>query len=53
MKTVRQFLRDENGASAIEYGLIVAGIALAVISIPKGLGHKLHSTFAHVQAGLK
>jgi pilus assembly protein Flp/PilA len=38
MTLLRRFLRDESGATAIEYGLIAAGISLAIISIVNGLG---------------
>ena len=41
VKTVRRFLADETGATAIEYGLIAAGIALAIIASVTGLGTKL------------
>jgi pilus assembly protein Flp/PilA len=39
LKLVR-FLRDETGATAIEYGLIAAGISMAIISLVSGLGPK-------------
>jgi pilus assembly protein Flp/PilA len=35
MKTVRRFLADESGATAIEYGLIAAAISLAIIAIER------------------
>ena len=47
-----RFLKDESGATAIEYGLIAAGIAVAIITILKGVGTKLKSTFTSVQNGL-
>jgi pilus assembly protein Flp/PilA len=50
---VRRFLRDETGATAIEYGLIAAGIAVAIITVTKGLGSKLNTTFTSVQTALK
>jgi pilus assembly protein Flp/PilA len=40
-----RFLRDESGATAIEYGLIAAGIALAIITIVNGLGTNLSAKF--------
>ena len=47
MKTlVQRFVRDESGATAIEYGLIAAGISVAIIAVVQGLGSKLSSTFA-------
>jgi pilus assembly protein Flp/PilA len=50
---VIRFLRDETGATAIEYGLIAAGIAVAIITVTKGLGSKLNTTFTSVQTALK
>jgi pilus assembly protein Flp/PilA len=50
---VLEFLRDESGATAIEYGLIAAGIAVAVITVVKGLGTKLNTTFTSVSTALK
>ena len=43
MTLLRKFLRDESGATAIEYGLIAAGISLAIISIVNGLGTNLQN----------
>jgi pilus assembly protein Flp/PilA len=48
-----KFLRDESGATAIEYGLIAAGIAVAIITVTKGLGSKLNITFTSVSSALK
>ena len=48
----RKFLRDEAGATAIEYGLIAAGIAVAIIATVQGLGTKLNSTFTSVSNAL-
>ena len=53
MATLKSFLRDERGATAIEYGLIAAGIAVAIITVTKGLGSKLNTTFTSVQTALK
>jgi pilus assembly protein Flp/PilA len=50
---LRAFLRDENAATAIEYGLIAAGIALAIVAVTQGLGSKLKTTFTTVQTALK
>lgn len=47
-----RFLRDESGATAIEYGLIAAGISVAIIAVVQGLGSKLSSTFTSVQNAL-
>jgi pilus assembly protein Flp/PilA len=52
MITVRNFLRDESGATAIEYGLIAAGIAVAIIAVVQGLGTKLKDTFTKVDGAL-
>ena len=43
-----RFLDDESGATAIEYGLIAAGISVVIISAVKGLGGTLSSTFADI-----
>ncbi len=50
---VRKFWNDENGATAIEYGLIAAGIALAIIAAVNGLGSTLSGTFSTVNTSLK
>lgn len=47
-----RFLKDESGATAIEYGLIAAGLAVAIITVVKGMGTKLKSTFTSVQNAL-
>jgi len=52
MSIVRKFLKDEAGATAIEYGLIAAGISVAIIAVVQGLGTKLNSTFTTVQNAL-
>jgi pilus assembly protein Flp/PilA len=46
------FLKDESGATAIEYGLIAAGISVAIIATVQGLGTKLNSTFTSVKDAL-
>ena len=48
-----RFVRDETAATAIEYGIIAAGIAIAIITVVKGLGSKLNTTFTSVQTALK
>jgi pilus assembly protein Flp/PilA len=53
MTTFKKFVADESGATAIEYGLIAAGIAVAIITVVNGLGTKLTSTFTSVQNALK
>jgi pilus assembly protein Flp/PilA len=52
MSLVSKFLKDESGATAIEYGLIAAGISVAIIAVVKGLGSKLSSTFTSVSNAL-
>jgi pilus assembly protein Flp/PilA len=53
MKTlVSRFLKDESGATAIEYGLIAAGIAVAIITVVQALGTKLNGTFTTVSNAL-
>jgi pilus assembly protein Flp/PilA len=53
MRTLLQrFLRDENGATAIEYGLIAAGISVAIITVVQGLGTKLNGVFTNVTTAL-
>jgi len=53
LATVRAFLRDERAATAIEYGLIAAGISIAIIAVVNGLGTKLKTTFSSVSSQLK
>lgn len=45
---VSRFIKDESGATAIEYGLIAAGISVAIITVVNGLGSKLSNTFNDV-----
>ncbi len=47
-----RLMKDESGATAIEYGLIAAGISVAIIAVVQGLGSKLKSTFTSVQNAL-
>ena len=53
MKTLARFVKDESGATAIEYGLIAACISVAIIAVVQGVGTKLTSTFSSVQNALK
>jgi pilus assembly protein Flp/PilA len=53
MKTIRAFLADETAAPAIEYGLIAAGISLAIIAIVNGLGTNLKTRFTSINSSLK
>jgi pilus assembly protein Flp/PilA len=48
-----KFSSDESGATAIEYGLIAAGIALAIITVVNGLGTNLNTQFASINTSLK
>ena len=48
MKTLKRFAKDESGATAIEYGLIAAGISVAIITVVQGLGSKLSNTFGNI-----
>jgi pilus assembly protein Flp/PilA len=53
MKTlVSRFVKDESGATAIEYGLIAAGISIAIIAVVNGLGTKLNTVFGSVSSQL-
>jgi pilus assembly protein Flp/PilA len=52
-KNLRRFLSDESGATAIEYGLIAAGIALAIIAVVNGLGTNLNTQFTSINNSLK
>jgi pilus assembly protein Flp/PilA len=47
------FIADESGATAIEYGLIAAGISLAIIAVVNGLGAKLDTKFTSINNSLK
>jgi pilus assembly protein Flp/PilA len=52
-RTFLRFLTDESGATAIEYGLIAAGIALAIIAAVNGLGTSLNTNFTSISTSLK
>jgi pilus assembly protein Flp/PilA len=53
MSMILRLVRDESGATAIEYGLIAAGIAVAIIAVVQGVGTNLNTTFGSVQNALK
>jgi pilus assembly protein Flp/PilA len=53
MRTILRFLADDSAATAIEYGLIAAGISVAIIAVVQGLGSTLSTTFSSVSASLK
>ena len=48
-----QFYKDQSGATAIEYGLIAAGISVAIIAVVEALGTNLNTTFSSVSSALK
>jgi pilus assembly protein Flp/PilA len=50
---VTSFLKSDRGATAIEYTIIAAGIALVIIATVNGIGSTLNGTFTSVQSGLK
>jgi pilus assembly protein Flp/PilA len=53
MRTVSRFFRDESGATAIEYGLIAAGIAVAIIAAVNAVGTALDTKFDSITTALK
>ncbi|QOZ13070.1 MULTISPECIES: Flp family type IVb pilin [Bradyrhizobium] len=50
---IQKFWSDESGATAIEYGLIAAGIALAIITVVNGLGTAMNEKFTSISTSLK
>ena len=53
MQYIRKLVRDKKGATAIEYGLIAALIAVAAIAAMQGLGTSLNQTFTNVSTAMK
>ena len=53
MQTMRKFIKNSKGATAIEYGLIAALIAVAAITAMQGLGNQLKTTFNNVSTQMK
>jgi len=53
ISTFKAFMADETGAAAIEYGLLAAGISLAIISAVNGLGGRLNTRFTSINTSLK
>src|ERR1043166_9690916 len=54
MKTpVSRFVKDESGATAIEYGLIAAGISVAIIAVVNGIGGTLNTKFTSINTQLR
>jgi pilus assembly protein Flp/PilA len=50
---LKMFVKDERGATAIEYGLIAAGISIAIITVVVTVGTSLNATFTTVSTALK
>jgi pilus assembly protein Flp/PilA len=50
---IARFVKDQSGATAIEYGLIAAGISLAIIAAVNGLGTNLNNKFTSINTSLK
>jgi len=53
MSKIMQFVRNESGATAIEYGLIAAGISVAIVTVVQTVGTSLNATFTSVSTALK
>ena len=53
MRLIVKFWKDESAATAIEYGLIATGIAVAIIPVITGLGTHLKSTFSTISTAVK
>ena len=52
-KILLAFCKNESGATAIEYGLIAAGISLAIITVVNGIGSSLNTKFNSINTSLK
>lgn len=52
-RLIKKFAKNESGATAIEYGLIAAGISLAIIAVVNGLGTTLNTQFTSINTSLK
>jgi pilus assembly protein Flp/PilA len=53
MSKILAFLKNDSGATAIEYGLIAAGISVAIIAVVNGLGTQLNDKFTSISTQLK
>jgi pilus assembly protein Flp/PilA len=53
LSKLREFIKCESGATAIEYGLIAAGISVAIIAVVNGLGTKVKASFTSISTQLK
>ena len=51
-RLLKQFFADESAATAIEYGLIAAGISLAIIAVVNGMGTKISGKFTSINSSL-
>lgn len=51
--SIVRFARDESGATAVEYGLVAAGISVAIIAVVQGLGNNLKTAFSSISGVLK
>ena len=52
MERIKKFLKDESGATAVEYGLMVAAIAAVIVAVVVGLGGKVNTAFNTVNTAL-
>ncbi len=52
-KFILRLIDNESGATAIEYGLVAAGISVAIIAVIQGLGHNLKTAFSSLSSTLK
>lgn len=53
MKLLKAFARDQRAVTAVEYGLLAAGIGVAIIAVVDGLGTNLAATFSTVSSALR
>ena len=53
MRKLIQFLKDDNGATAIEYALIAGGIAIVIVAAVNSVGSTLNTTFSSISTQLK
>ena len=53
MQALARFISDESAATAIEYGLIAAGISVAIIAVVNGLGTNLNGVFSNINSQLR
>ena len=53
LQILKVFIKDENGATAIEYAIIAAGISIGIVAAVDGIGTRLNTTFGSVSTQLK